>query len=531
MPMKKIYLLFIFVIFTLLSHAQQIGMYSHYYFKPMVYNPAFTGADEGISAMIISRNQWSGFKGAPQLNIFTLDGNIHNKAGLGLQLISDRKGLSNRIGGNVSYSYRFMINEEAYFALGVSAGVINQTIDYSKAILENNSDPALFNTVENTIVLDANAGLAFKWKGLDIGVAVPQLAGNKVNYLDNEDVRSYYTQTRHYMGSVKYKIPVSEDLGLSVTPLALVRYLPNTPIQYDGTLMIGWQDKIWLGGTYKSDYAVGLNAGVTIHQKLSVGYSYDYIIGKIGTYSGMSHELMISFRFGSKKEETVVEKPAQQNNEKTEKSKGKIFVNKIYESRMDSLQQQIDSLQKHINGVQSNVNTMKNSINRVQDHADTLQKNVDTLQKHLRESEERIKKLSEKLDEQKNQVVPVSENKNSEAIESNKNKVMVDGIWFVKNKTKDFQDETNHEPQKGFYVIVGTFIYRDLAVAESKRFHEKGFKTANWVYYNNKKFNYVYLERILSKEEALKHAKDIRATGIKDVWVQELIKESNSKSK
>lgn len=501
--MKKRYSIFALLFISLLGNAQQIGMYSHFYFKPMAYNPAFTGFDEGVNAMIISRNQWTGFKGAPQLNLFSLDGNINNKAGLGLQLISDRKGLTNRIGGNASYSYWLKLNDETRLSFGVAIGVTNQTTDFSRAAVENSTDPTLFLTPEQTTTLDANAGLALTWKALNVGVAVPQLLGNKMKYNDNVDVRSFYTQARHYMGSVKYKIPVWQEKAVSVTPLALVRYLPGAPLQYDGTVNIDWQDKIWVGATYKSDYAVALNAGVCIQKALFVGYSYDFVTGSIGKYAGMSHEIMISFRFGNKKKEVapVVQQPV------TPPAKEKtVMENKAYEEKMDNLQ------------------------------------------KELKESQDKLKELSDKLDQQlksqqqpaiqqstdqqqpaNQQQKPTGDNRNSEAIESNKNKSMIDSVWVITNQTNEFKDDQNHEPEKGFYVIVGTFIYRDLAIAETQRFNDKGFKSCNWVYYESKKYNYVYVERLLMQAAALKRAKELRLAGVKDVWIQELIKDSKPK--
>lgn len=62
---------------------------------------------------------------------------MENKVGVGLNIISDRKGLSNRIGGNVFYSYGLNINEDMYLRFGVSAGVFDQSIDYTKAQVEN----------------------------------------------------------------------------------------------------------------------------------------------------------------------------------------------------------------------------------------------------------------------------------------------------------------------------------------------------------------------------------------------------------
>jgi type IX secretion system PorP/SprF family membrane protein len=493
--MKKIHLFFAFLFLTLLGNAQQIGMYGHFYFKPMVYNPAFTGFDEGVNAMIVSRNQWTGFKGAPQLNLFSLDGSINNKAGVGVQIISDRKGLTNRIGGNASYSYWLKLNDEMRLAFGVSIGVIDQTTDFSKAAIENNLDPTLFTTPERSTIFDANAGLAFKWKSLNIGIAVPQLIGNKVNYTDNVDVRAFYTQARHYMGSVKYKIQVLEEKGISLVPVALVRYLPGMPLQYDGTLNIDWNDKIWVGATYKSDYAVGLNIGVRIQKVLAVGYSYDFITGSVAKYAGMSHELMISFKFGNRKKEvTPVPQPVVQQPVAPPVKEKVVMENKAYEDRMDSLQQE------------------------------------------LKESQENLRKLSEKLEQQlkdqelkSKQQKPVDDNRNSEAIESNVNKSLVDSVWVVTNNTNEFKDDQNHEPEVGFYVIVGTFIYRDLAIAEAQRFTDNGYRSANWVYYEAKKYNYVFVERILIQDFALKRAKELRLAGIKDVWIQELIKGTGDK--
>ena len=108
--MKKIVAILVVFLFASAINAQQIGMYSHYFYKPMVYNPAFTGTSDATNVMFVSRAQWSDFKGAPQLNIATFDGSLMSKkVGLGVMLMSDRKGITNRIGGEVFYSYRLMI--------------------------------------------------------------------------------------------------------------------------------------------------------------------------------------------------------------------------------------------------------------------------------------------------------------------------------------------------------------------------------------------------------------------------------------
>lgn len=299
--MRKLVLTGFFILFTIIAHAQQIGMYSHYFYKPMVYNPAYTGAGDAMEAMAIRRVQWADFKGAPQLNIFTLDGILANKkVGLGLTLISDKKGISNRIGGNALYSYRANINEDMYVSFGVSFGLINQTLDYSKVVVENTNDPGLFADQQHKTVIDGNAGFVLVWNELEFGAAIPQILGNRISYAGANNSASY-AQVRHYISSLKYKFFIERENSITIAPQGLVRFVPNTPLQYEGNLNFEWNRTFWVGATYKSDYALAANAGFCVYRQFSIGYSYDFILGNIGQYAGMSHEIMLNYKFGQNK--------------------------------------------------------------------------------------------------------------------------------------------------------------------------------------------------------------------------------------
>jgi type IX secretion system PorP/SprF family membrane protein len=304
--MKHIFKVLVFILMITHLHSQQIVMFNHYFYKPMVYNPAYTGNSDAPNLMLINHTQWTGFKGGPQYNLLTFDGNLINKnTGLGITIVSDKKGVNSRVGGNVSYSYKLKFKDKIYLLLGLSIGVINQSIDYSKAIIENPNDPSLFTNSQNKTTFDANAGLAFVCKGLEFGFSAPQIANNKINYVSNSDIGAFYTQSRHYMTSLKYKFLVSKAKEITITPLALIRYVPNTPTQYDANVNLDWQNKFWIGATYKSNYAIGLNLGVVLFKRFSIGYSYDYITGSINKYSGLSHEIMLNFKFIKPKKEIL----------------------------------------------------------------------------------------------------------------------------------------------------------------------------------------------------------------------------------
>lgn len=352
--MKKI-ILILSIIFSLpfgegwggASFAQQLGMYTHYFYKPMLYNPAFAGYDNTSNAMLLHRNQWTDFKGAPRLTIFAMDGSlIDKKVGVGLNFTSDRKGITNRTTGNLSYSYGINLNDDTRILFGLSLGVIYQSLDFSRTQVENNTDPNLFVDLQRKTTFDGSAGLAFIWKGLELGVAVPQIMQNKISYVDYTNVRGYYALSRHYMASLKYKISIAEEKGISIAPQGFVRFVPGAPLQYDGVLTFDWRDKFWLGATYKSAYAVSANAGFSVHKQLSVGYSYDFIIGSIGSYSGMAHEVMINFKFANKK-----------NSQSDTLSTNVEITNKNYEEMIAGLQTAVDSTEQSIKELEERINS------------------------------------------------------------------------------------------------------------------------------------------------------------------------------
>ena len=157
--MKKIYSSLLFFSCLLTLQAQQIGTYGHEFYKPMISNPAFTGNSEYLNAMLISRAQWINFKNAPQQNNFILEGILPNKKmGLGVALFSDKKGISNKIGANVYYSYFITLNKNSKLKFGIALGLTDHTLHYSEAVIEDNSDPFITGNSQRETSINGNAG-------------------------------------------------------------------------------------------------------------------------------------------------------------------------------------------------------------------------------------------------------------------------------------------------------------------------------------------------------------------------------------
>jgi len=436
---------------------------------------------------------------------------------------------------------------------GLSAGVVNQTLDYSKAVAENYNDPTLFWGAQQKTTFDANAGLGVVWKGLRIGFSVPQVLGNKVNYAeDTTETKTFYKHERHYLGSLGYKFFISEEKGISITPQALVRIVPNTPLQFEGNLNLEWQDKFWIGATYKSNYAVAANAGICINKKLYVGYSYDVIIGSIGKYAGISHEIMVNFKFGTKKkEEALPDNPLVEEPKVVDGAEG----------RIDSLQEQLDASNEKIRQLRNRMDEQARLQQQTQEQLTALQNsqaanannanaaNTNTAIDHSSVNSSANQATgdqntggkqnkgtkSTKVQSGGNQNPSTSDqkvvneystdpgvNKSGLALKQHDKEEIEKNVGLAGDRAGDYKNSANAIPKPGFYVVVGTFFYRDFAQAEMGRFINRGYAGTSWIYSEPRQFNYIYTGRLDAQEQAVTKVKELHAKGYTDAWILQL---------
>ena len=113
--MRNIFwLLFILLIVGLeYTNAQQLPMYSQFFWNDFVINPAYTGVTNSPRVQLGYRNQWGGFEGAP--STYTLGGHtlLKNKQmGLGGMLfMDDAGGAVAQMGLMLNYNYILKLND------------------------------------------------------------------------------------------------------------------------------------------------------------------------------------------------------------------------------------------------------------------------------------------------------------------------------------------------------------------------------------------------------------------------------------
>lgn len=277
--------------------AQQLSFSSQYYTNQFVVNPAFTGNKEKIRAFITHRSQWISVPGAPQTSYLTIDAPIEEKnVGMGLKLYSYSTDILSRMGAFATYSYKIKISDDNNLYFGLALGMLDNKINFAKAEVHDVNDPILFQQQQNRTIFSADFGVAYTWKNLEAGFAVPQVLGNKIKYgtLNGDD--SYYNLSRHYQGSVKYLFDVDKEKEITAYPMIMFRYVKGAPFQFDINAVVDMKKMGWVGFTYHSSYALAISAGVR-YKNLSLGYAFDLGMSKIKSYTGSSTEFLLGYTF------------------------------------------------------------------------------------------------------------------------------------------------------------------------------------------------------------------------------------------
>ena len=528
--MRNSIITFVLFIFITLSgiFAQQMPFSSQYYSNQFITNPALTGNKASTNAFLTHRTQYTGIEGGPQTTYFTIDGRpmkTQSNVGLGLTMYSDVTDVLSRNGANISYSYKLNM-PVGNLTFGLALGVVNNKINFTKVQVLDLTDPILATSQQARTVLNADFGLAYNIRGLELGFAMPQLVGNKVNYQNNVGLTGTYNLARHYYGSAKYVFDINPTKGITAFPLIMVRNVPGAPMQYDINGVIDWRRIGWLGVTYHSNYAVAVSAGLRWKQ-MSIGYAYDLGISRIKKYTGSTSEFLLSYTFND----------TDKNNDELEKLKASILelkekdsVNVVAINDLKTKDSIKDSLLLELND-QADSNTveierLKLLLKKSNAHVDSAKAVVDSvanavplIEENLRKAEaEKLKADAEKSKIEKELADKIAKEEAikmaKELAESNvKGKTDSTGRW----------SSSEGDVDSGYYIIIGAFGNLDNAKVFTKDARKKGYKTATIIQNKTTGIHQIVVFKTQDKDDALKQLEGIKKDYF-DVWVLTLLK-------
>jgi len=473
-----------------LSMAQQLPFSSQYYANMFTVNPAFTGSNEFGSIFLSHRSQYAGVQGGPQTSYLSIDGKLRSNVGLGLVAYHDQTDILGRTSAMANYSYGLKLGTEQRLTFGVAAGVQNNVVNYDQAQVVDQNDPILFASRQSKTVFNADAGIAYQWKDLQVGVAVPQFLMKQPDYTTNTGSSIIYSNSRHYRFTARYNFNISKSRDIVAYPLVMVRAVKGAPVQYDLNAIVDYKKWGWFSVSYRSNYAVTMSVGVR-YKNLTVGYAQDIITGKVANYSRRSSEFLLSYALGERWREQ--QKINEDLNARLTQAE---WENLKQQQALDTLLAKTDDIDGRLTSVEQKMASHRNS-------ADSTQTDVAELQEAI----ERMPFEKEKFEKDANGI-------NSAKVENYISETP------VKNESGFWEEESNSQAIKGYYVVVGAYGVKSNAYRKIENCAVDG--TNAKILLNKKNgLREVYIYYTTVEQEAIRYQKQFSDLYPK-IWIMKL---------
>lgn len=274
--------------------AQQDPTFTQYMYNRFGLNPAAAGYAGAWQIVGVGRLQWIGIDGHP--STFML--NAHTpvsflRGGVGLQLMGDQIGPFRTTDIKLAYAFRIPIGTAgSALQIGVAGGVLSKSLDGAALRPEQIPDPALFNRMATLLLPDIAAGIYFTLPEdrFYIGVASTHLT---------EPSLKEFTSTgrsripRHIYATSGYTLNLSETVRL--IPSVFFK-TAGSQLSVDANLSLSVEPVV-IGASYRLQDAASLLVGLQATEALFVGYSYDYVLSRLGAFTSGSHELVVRYSF------------------------------------------------------------------------------------------------------------------------------------------------------------------------------------------------------------------------------------------
>jgi type IX secretion system PorP/SprF family membrane protein len=285
---------------------QQLPQFSQYIFNGLHINPGYAGYKGEPYIQSTYRSQWVSFPGAPETFTVTADMSANEGTmGFGISLMGDNLGPARTTGGLLTYSYRIQTGVKSFLGLGMSAGFSQYSIDGNMLDPNDYPDSEIPEGRINLLTSNLNSGLFFHNEKFYAGFSVYNMIGKKA--LEKEDVALAYHDF-HYYVTAGYLLVLSNSVKFK--PSFLIKEVRGAPTNYDLNAMFLFMERLWLGGSYRSNLKLwndnlseGLskrNAAAVILEifptdRLRLGYAYDHNLNALNAYRNNSHELSVGF--------------------------------------------------------------------------------------------------------------------------------------------------------------------------------------------------------------------------------------------
>jgi type IX secretion system PorP/SprF family membrane protein len=310
-------LVFIFLLFLIVSttFGQQLPLYSQYLYNKFLINPAVAGSDGYTSVNLTAREQWVGYYGAPRTFSFSMQTRIlkksfilkktsvrrrvyrpksDGKVGLGGYIFSDKNGLVQRNGFQLSYAYHMWIQNSTQLSMGLAATGYHYKINEEEINFEDPNEPWLNNDLRRGIfVPDVSFGVYLLNAKYSLGFSADQLFGASAK-IGNYAYNNYKMSRQFYLfGSYNF----SSGSYVEIQPSFIFLMSEQLKPQADIGVTYIYNNEFWAGLAFRTSGAIIANVGVK-YENIFIGYAFDFTLQEIQRITYGTHEITFALKFG-----------------------------------------------------------------------------------------------------------------------------------------------------------------------------------------------------------------------------------------
>ena len=313
--MKRFIYISVLLFWGSLASAQQLPIFSQYLYNKFLINPAVAGSDGYTSFNLTAREQWVGYYGAPQTFAFSGQTRMlkqkyiirnttvrrkfnrpktDGKVGLGAYVFSDRNGLMQRTGFQVSYAYHMWLQNSTQLSMGLAFTGYHLNIDSKQINFQDPNEPWLNNDLRKGVFIpDASVGIYLLNAKYNFGFSVDQLFEAALKIGDAAFDKFRMSRQIYMFGSYTFEANRNNEFQ----PSLLFKMSEQLKPQVDAGVTYIYNNTLWAGLTYRTSGAIIANIGVK-YLNLWFGYSVDFTLQEIQRITYGTHELTIALRFG-----------------------------------------------------------------------------------------------------------------------------------------------------------------------------------------------------------------------------------------
>jgi len=290
---KILILLLGFTLISKLSLSQQDLILTQYMTSLQPANAAYVGTTGRLNATMITRNQWTGFDGAPVSQLLLINSPfLKHNLGIGASIIRDKIGPTQQTSAFIDFAYNFNITDKVKLSMGLKSGLNIQKPDLSGLELLNPNDPSFTSVTDNFELLpNFGFGMYLYSDKFYLGASTPKLIKNSLQSVTS--LISEGGEERHYFFIGGYLMNLNSSWKLR--PSFFFKMVKGAPLSMDITANAIYKDKLWFGAMHRFGDAIGMIVQYQINPQFRFGYSYDLSTSKMKTYNSGTHEIMLSY--------------------------------------------------------------------------------------------------------------------------------------------------------------------------------------------------------------------------------------------